>query len=41
MKTTRIILKVPFYKHPAGTVFDLAENTEPANWPDDERLREK
>ena len=41
MKTTRIILKVPFYKHPAGTVFDLAENTEPANWPEDERLREK
>lgn len=41
MKTTRIILKVPFYKHPAGTVFDLAEDTEPTDWPDDERLREK
>jgi hypothetical protein len=41
MKTTRVILKVPFYKHPAGTVFDLSEDTEPANWPDDERLREK
>ncbi len=41
MKTTRIILKVPFYKHPAGTVFDLAEDTEPADWPDDVRLREK
>jgi len=41
MKTTRIILKVPFYKHPAGTVFDLAENTEPSEWPEDERLREK
>ncbi len=41
MKTTRIILKVPFYKHPAGTVFDLAENTEPTDWPEDDRLREK
>jgi hypothetical protein len=41
MKTTRVILKVPFYKHPAGTVFDVAEQTEPADWPDDVRLREK
>ncbi len=41
MKTTRIILKVPFYKHPAGTVFELAETTEPAEWPEDERVREK
>lgn len=41
MKTTRIVLKVPFYKHPAGTVFDLADNAEPADWPEDERLREK
>jgi len=41
MKTTRIILKVPFYKHPAGTVFDLSEETTPANWSDDTRVREK
>ena len=41
MKTTRIILKVPFYKHPAGTVFDLSEETTPANWSDDDRVREK
>lgn len=41
MTTVRIILKVPFYKHPAGTVFDLSADTEPANWPDDIRLREK
>lgn len=41
MKTARIILKVPFYKHPAGTVFDLAGDTEPADWPEDERLRER
>src|SRR5690349_14957988 len=41
MKTTRIVLKVPFYKHPAGSVFDLADNAEPSDWPEDERLREK
>ncbi len=41
METTLIILKVPFYKHPAGTVFELAANTEPADWPEDDRLREK
>ena len=41
MKKKRIILKVPFYKHPAGTVFELADNAEPTDWPEDERLREK
>lgn len=41
MKTTRVILKVPFHRHPAGTVFDLADNAQPADWPEDERLREK
>ncbi len=41
MKTTRIILQVPFYKHPAGTVFEVAETTEPAEWPEEERVREK
>lgn len=41
MKTIRVILKVPFYEHPAGTVFDLLDHTEPSDWPDDERLREK
>ena len=41
MKTTRIILQVPFYKHPAGTVFDVDQNAQPADWPEDERVREK
>lgn len=41
MQTTRIILKVPFYKHPAGSVFEVAETTEISDWPEDERLREK
>lgn len=41
MQTTRIILKVPFHKHPAGAVFEVAETTEISGWPEDERLREK
>ena len=41
METVRIILKVPFHRHPAGTILELSADTEPANWPDDDRLREK
>ncbi|MBL7782321.1 MAG: hypothetical protein JNM22_13945 [Saprospiraceae bacterium] len=41
METVRIILKVPFHQHPAGTVFDLSAETQPANWHDDDRVREK
>ncbi len=41
MKTIRIILQEPFYQHPAGMVFDLPAETEPAEWPEDDRVREK
>lgn len=41
MQTTRVVLKVPFHQHPAGTVFELPAETDIAGWHPDERAREK
>lgn len=41
MNTVRLVLQVPFMRYPAGTVFELSENTEPDGWDDDERVRDR
>lgn len=41
MQTKRLVLKVPFMRYPAGTVFELEDRLEYDGWEEDERLREK
>lgn len=41
MNTIRLVLKVPFMRYPAGTVFELPVSNSYAGWDVDERVREK
>lgn len=41
MKTIRLVLKEPFYMHPASLVFELEDSNEYSGWDDDERVRDR
>ena len=41
MKTIRLVLNVPFMRHPVGTVFELKDSPDISGWDADDRVREK